>query len=57
MGTDQKSGPLAMLAVMLFVMVLFIAIILNVIQQMHRQWYNQVKHKFGIENQNQKQEG
>lgn len=57
MGTDQKSGPLAMLAVMLFVMVLFIAIILNVIQQMHHQWYNQVKHKFGIENQNQKQEG
>ena len=37
MGTDQKSGPLAMLAVMLFVMVLFIAIILNVIQQMHHQ--------------------
>lgn len=54
MGTDQKSGPLSMLAVMLFVMVLFIAIIVNVIQQMHRQWYNQVKHKFGIENQNQK---
>lgn len=55
MDADQKSDPLAMPAVMLFVMVVFIAIILNVIQPMHSQWNNQVKRKFEIENQNQKQ--
>lgn len=55
MDADQKSDPLAMPAVVLFVMVVFIAIILNVIQPVHSPWNNQVKCKFEIENQNQNQ--